>query len=251
LQPRPGWQTFTPVSAHGPQLRLQQLPQPLQSTPSCMQVPAPLVWTSWQTPRVAPVCFEHQPPQQSVSREQASPGWMQNDEPSTQWPLLHRPEQHVFAADPSPDGAQGFPAVMHAVVRGWHFAPLQLWLQHSEEVVHAWLSATHAVADEQRCVVVSHCRLQQSVAAAHELPRPLQIETFDLHFAVTESHACEQHCASAVQASPAIVHTTPVPPKPGVPASAPPVPFLGPPSDLAPPLFEQLASASNAATPKI
>ena len=34
LQPRPGWQTLTPVSAQGPQLRLQQLPQPLQRTPS-------------------------------------------------------------------------------------------------------------------------------------------------------------------------------------------------------------------------
>jgi len=34
LQPRPGWQTSTPVSAHGPQLRLQQLPHPLQRTPS-------------------------------------------------------------------------------------------------------------------------------------------------------------------------------------------------------------------------
>ena len=35
LQPSPGWQTLTPVSAQGPQFRLQQLPQPLQRTPSC------------------------------------------------------------------------------------------------------------------------------------------------------------------------------------------------------------------------
>jgi hypothetical protein len=34
LQPSPGWQTLTPVNAHGPQLRLQQLPHPLQRTPS-------------------------------------------------------------------------------------------------------------------------------------------------------------------------------------------------------------------------
>jgi hypothetical protein len=34
---------LTPVSAHGPQLRLQQLPQPLQVTPSWVQLPAPLV----------------------------------------------------------------------------------------------------------------------------------------------------------------------------------------------------------------
>jgi len=256
LQPRPGWQTFTPVSAQGPQLRLQQLPQPLQSTPSCMQVPAPLVMTSWHTPRVAPDCFEHHPPQQSTSREQASPGWMQNDEPSTQWPALHSPEQQVFAAAASPDvdavASHGLPAVMQAVVRGWHLEPVQLWLQHSEDVVHAWLSATHAGADEQRCLVVSHCRLQQSVATAHELPRPLQIETFDLHFAVTGSHACEQHCVSAVHASPTIVHTTPLPPNPGVPASADaPVPLVPPPPPLTPLLFEQLARASTATTLKI
>jgi hypothetical protein len=46
LHPKPGWQTFTPVCAHGPQLRLQQLRQPAQSVPSCAQFPAPVVWTS-------------------------------------------------------------------------------------------------------------------------------------------------------------------------------------------------------------
>jgi len=34
LQPSPGWQTSTPVWAQGPQIRLQQLPQPLQIVPS-------------------------------------------------------------------------------------------------------------------------------------------------------------------------------------------------------------------------
>ena len=37
LRPRPGWQTLTLESAHGPQFLLQQLPQPLQSTPSCVR----------------------------------------------------------------------------------------------------------------------------------------------------------------------------------------------------------------------
>ena len=50
LQPRPGWQTLTPVRAHGPQFLLQQLPQPLQRTPSCVQLPVPVVATSMQTP---------------------------------------------------------------------------------------------------------------------------------------------------------------------------------------------------------
>jgi hypothetical protein len=135
---------------------------------------------------------------------------MQNEEPSTQRPPLHSPEQQVLPAEPSPDvdapASQGLPAVMHAVVSGWHLLPLQFWLQHSDDVVHAWLSATQAVADAHTCFAVSHCRLQQSVARAQELPGPLQTETFDLHFDVTGSHAREQHCASAVHASPTTVH---------------------------------------------
>jgi hypothetical protein len=74
LQPRPGWQMCTPVSAQGPQFLLQQLPQPLQRTPSCVQLPVPVVPTSMQTPSAAPVAFEQKPPQQSRSRAQTSPG---------------------------------------------------------------------------------------------------------------------------------------------------------------------------------
>jgi hypothetical protein len=44
LQPRPGWQTLTPVCAHGPQSLLQQVPQlPLQTTPSWVHEPVPVV----------------------------------------------------------------------------------------------------------------------------------------------------------------------------------------------------------------
>lgn len=53
LQPRPGWQTSTPVT-HGPQILLQQLPHPLQITPSCWQEPVPVVLGFWQVPSVAP-----------------------------------------------------------------------------------------------------------------------------------------------------------------------------------------------------
>jgi hypothetical protein len=74
LQPRPGWQTLTPVCAQGPQFLLQQLPQPLQRTPSWVHWPVPLVETSMQTPWVAPVAFEQKAPQQSRSRTQTSPG---------------------------------------------------------------------------------------------------------------------------------------------------------------------------------
>ena len=80
---------------------------------------------SWQTPRVAPDALLHQPPQQSVSREQASPGWMQNDEPSTHLPPVHSPEQHCDATLPSPPVVQGLPAVRQAVLRGTHLLAVQ------------------------------------------------------------------------------------------------------------------------------
>jgi hypothetical protein len=48
---------------------------------------------------------------------------MQNDEPSTHLPLVHRPEQQLVGAAPStgvdvPLAVQGLPAVRHAVVSG-------------------------------------------------------------------------------------------------------------------------------------
>jgi len=54
LQPSPGWQTSTPVCAHGPQILLQQLPHPLQMVPSWSQLPAPVVPGFCQVPSVAP-----------------------------------------------------------------------------------------------------------------------------------------------------------------------------------------------------
>jgi hypothetical protein len=224
LQPRPGWQTLTPLSAHGPQFRLQQSPQPLQTTPSWRQVPAPVVWTSWQTPSVAPWAFAHQPPQQSVSREQASPGWIQKDAPSAHLPFEHRPEQHSVGAAPSaavpmPLLVQGLPAVRQAAFSGWQCAPLQLPLQHSAEVAQVWLSAVQLAAVAQTWRAVSHCRLQQSVASAHELPGPLHVVIDDLHCDVAGSHAFEQHCPSDVQASPGTAQTTLLPPPPSGPPS--------------------------------
>jgi len=119
LQPRPGWQTSTPVSAPGPQFLLQQFPHPLQRTPSCVHWPVPVVAMSVQTPWVAPDAIEHRPPQQSRSRAQTSPGWMQNDDPSTHLPPEHRPEQQPPARPPSPVVAvQGLPAVRQVVLSG-------------------------------------------------------------------------------------------------------------------------------------
>jgi len=109
LQPRPGWQTSMPLSGQGAQILLQQLPQPLQMTPSCWHEPAPVVPGSLQTPTVAPVARWHQPVQQSVSRPQTSPGWMHQEAPSAHLPFVHRPEQHGAVAPAS--GPHGLPDV--------------------------------------------------------------------------------------------------------------------------------------------
>jgi len=148
---------------------------------------------------------------------------MQNDEPSTHLSFTHSPEQQSADPPPSPAGAplavQGLPAVRQVVLRGAHFPPAQFWPQHSPDVVQAALSATQLLALAHTPRAVSHCRLQQSVDTLHELPAPLHTETDDLHLPLTVSHTLEQHWPSRVQASPATVHTTPMPPVPGVPES--------------------------------
>jgi hypothetical protein len=145
---------------------------------------------------------------------------MQNDDASTHLPFVHSPEQQVVGAAPSADvelAVQGFPAVRQVALSGWQCPPVQLWLQHSDAVVHAWLSATQLVALAQRWLVVSHWRLQQSVATWHELPGPPQV-------------------------------VTPVPPVPPVPVvPVPPVPVVPESPLLFAPLCEQAASSS--ATP--
>src|SRR6185503_14675308 len=174
LQPRPGWQTLTPVRAQGPQFLLQQLPHPLQRTPSCVHWPVPLVVTSVQTPWVAPAAFEQTPPQQSRSRTQMSPGWMQNEEPSAQVPPLQRPEQQP-PAPPSVAVVQGLPAVRQVVLSGWHFPLAQVPLQQAAELVQVALSAVQLVALAQ--TPPAHCRLQQSVLTRHGLPAARQLVT--------------------------------------------------------------------------
>jgi len=160
---------------------------------------------------VAPLALAHEPPQQSVSRAQASPGWMQKDDPSAQVPPEQSPEQQ------SPAALQGLPAVLQAAFRAWQVPPLQLPLQQAPDEEQLAPSAVQAVAFEQTPRLVSHCRLQQSVATAHELPAPLQVDTDEPQVCATGSQACEQHCASVVQVSPVTVQTTLVPPPPPLP----------------------------------
>jgi hypothetical protein len=118
--------------------------------------------------------------------------------------------------------------VEQEVLRGWQCPPLQFPPQHSAEPAHTALSAVQLATLAQTARAMSHCRLQQSVATAHELPGPLHVVTEEAHLCDTGSHDFEQHCAFEVQATAATVHRTFAPPVPGAPACplAPPVPVL-------------------------
>ena len=120
--------------------------------------------------------------------------------------------------------------------------------------MQTWLSAVQLVALLQKPRVVSHCRLQQSVATAHELPAPLQLVTEEAQVLATGSHDCEQHCALDVHAAPTTAQVTPTPPVSPTPpwppeAVVPPAPFPPVPVLIAfTELLPQLGSASSAAS---
>jgi hypothetical protein len=192
---------------------------------------------------VAPEARLQNPLQQSASRPQTSPGWMHHEEPSTHLPLVHRPEQQLLP--PSAPTPQGFPAVAQAVLSGWHVPLAQSPLQQDPELVQFWLSAMQLDAVAQVFVVVLHCRLQQSVATAHELPDPEQLETDAVQVCITGSQAFEQHCPFEVQAEAVTPQMTFMPPVP-VPPLVPPDPV---PSALTE--FPQPATANASAAPTI
>jgi hypothetical protein len=107
-----------------------------------------------QTPCAAPDAFEQKPPQQSRSRAQTSPGWMQKDAPSTHLPPEQSPEQH-----PPPAAllvSQGLPAVKQVVLSGWHLPPVQVPLQQADDALQVWLSAVQLEALVQTPRAVSH-----------------------------------------------------------------------------------------------
>jgi hypothetical protein len=230
------------VAAQGPQTLLQQAPQSLPHfVPSCEQLPVPVVPGSWHVPSVAPEARLQYPLQQSVSRPQTSPGWMHQEAPSTQTPPLHSPEQQLL---PPPSAVpHGLPAVAQLVLSGWHFEPAQFPLQQDPELEQLWLSATQVVAVAHFPAVVSHWRLQQSVATAHELPVPEQWPTAEVQVCAVGSQAAEQHWPSAVQDEPGTPHTTFDPPVPGPPPPCPPAPVF---SALT--LFPQPDAASASAS---
>jgi hypothetical protein len=115
------------------------------------------------------------PVQQSASRAQMSPGWMQNDEASAHVPLavLHKPEQHCALPE------HVLPAVLHAVLSGVHIPlPPHVPLQQSAFCVHAWLSDVHWFAPHLPPEQTSE---QQSVDATHIAFAGAHIPIADAH----------------------------------------------------------------------
>jgi hypothetical protein len=161
---------------------------------------------------------------------------MQNEDPSAHVPFLQRPEQQP-PAPPSAAEVQGLPEVRQVVLRGWHLPPVQVPLQQADELVQVALSAVQLVALAQTPRVVSHCRLQQSVFTAQELPAAPQVVSRDAQVREVESHTCVQQSAFDVQVAPTTVHLTAAPPAPAWPPPAAPAcpPPAAPACPLAPP----------------
>jgi hypothetical protein len=138
--------------------------------------------------------------------------------------------------------------VRQALLSATHLPPVQLPPQQADESVQAWLSAVQLAVLAQTPLLVSHSRLQQSVATAHELPAPLQVLTDEAQVLATGSHDPLQHCAFVVHATPTTPQVTPMPPvspEPPCPlAPLPPLPVLITLAELLP----QLGRASRAAS---
>jgi hypothetical protein len=118
-------------------------------------------------PTVLPEAMVHPPVQQSVSRAQISPCWMQKDDPSWHLPLVQRLEQHSVSF------AHALPAVRQAVLSGAQVPPVHVPLQHFEPTVHALPSEMHAFAAAH--LPALHWRLQQSVETVQFPPEPTHV----------------------------------------------------------------------------
>ena len=197
-QPFAGWQMSSPV-AYGAHSALQHPPQLVHKTPSGepVQLLPPRLGGCTHVPTVAPASasIEQMPVQQSLSRAQMSPGWMQNEDARAQVPLVasQRPEQHCELA------LHVLPAVLHVVLSGVQVEPApHVPLQQSALAVHAWLSETHWLAPH---APPAHTREQQSVDAAHPPPA-------GAHFAIDEAQVCVAASQTFEQQSALLAHTS-------------------------------------------
>jgi len=102
--------------------------------------------------------------------------------------------------------------VRQAVLSGWHFPPVQVPLQQPDELVQVAPSAIQVVAVAQTWSAASHCRLQQSVFTAQELPAAPQALSREAQVSDVVSHTCVQHWAFDAQATPTTLQAPPAPP---------------------------------------
>jgi hypothetical protein len=239
----------------GAHKRLQQSPQPVQSTPSTLvQYEGPFGGSA-QVPTVFPVAIVQSAAQQSLSCAQLSPGWVQKEAVSAQCLVpSHNPEQQ------SPLAAHVLPAVEQLVLSGVHVLPVpQVPLQHSSLLVQALVSETHW-ADEH--FPPTQLKEQQSVpavqspaAAAHVVSGATQ-PLVGSQIPEQQSVPVAQVKVTALQLpfdDPADAPEPPTPwspPPPSGPlAAVPALPALAPPSlELLPHPVHAAAAMMNVAT---
>jgi hypothetical protein len=107
-----------------------------QTSPAGVQPVVPAGKVTAHVPRLAPVAFTHDPPQQSPSAVQASPSWTQKEGLASQTPFVQSFEQHSVPI------VHGLPLVLQLALSGVQvFAPPSAAAhappQHCESVVHA------------------------------------------------------------------------------------------------------------------
>ena len=125
---------------------------------------------------------------------------MQYEADNEHVPLSHKWEQHSVLP------AQGLPAVLHAVLSGWHKPAAQVPLQQVADDVQAALSATQVdTLDAQKPPTQE--RLQQSVANWHGKPGSKHCATEEAQVPVLMSQSPKQQVWPPVHEAPPPRHT--------------------------------------------
>lgn len=138
---------------------------------------------------------------------------------------MHEPFRQNFEQQ-SPWAVHELPAVRHDPLSGTHLPDAQFPPQHSEEIVHAWLSDVQTLAPHDPPL---HTRVQQSCGMVHALPGALHAPTDAAQILVTGSQLAVQQSPPVAQVSPTSLHAL-APPVPPVP-----VPVFIDPAALVPP----------------
>lgn len=207
-----------------------------------------------QIPSVAPVSFVQMPPQQSVSLEQASPVWVQNETLAEQTPFEQTEEQQSELL------LQVLPEVLQPVFSGMQTLPppsppaAQLPPQHSALLEHGLLSEVQSFEPHLPPV---HTSVQQSVGDEHAWPAVLHDPMGSAQTLSFGSQLAEQQSPLEAQPRPLPLQLPLAPPVPALPPLPPPPPLPAAPADPSVPasffLFPDLpllphATASASAT---